>query len=87
MTKLATWLEKQGLVARQRDDKDRRRLAIVLTDAGRNAAQEHLRPFYRTLLQATSAVPAGDRERGQPGLPPGPADAQGGQGRLGQFVV
>ena len=54
-------LEKQDLVKRRRDERDRRRLAVALTAKGRRRMKSKLGPFYSAMLRAFSTLDNKDR--------------------------
>lgn len=58
VTDVVDALERRGLAQRRRDDADRRVVRVVLTEAGRDAAETVARGYldiYRTYLSALSA--------------------------------
>ncbi|AGP55592.1 hypothetical protein M271_20230 [Streptomyces rapamycinicus NRRL 5491] len=52
LTRVLNELEEQGRIRRSRSEVDARRQNIVLTDAGREALQEHVRDGNRWLAKA-----------------------------------
>lgn len=60
VTALVDRLETHGLVARRRDDSDRRRVLVTLTDAARQLGAEQLRPLARRLTAALDAADPGE---------------------------
>lgn len=67
-TSILDRLERDELVERRRDEKDRRRIRVVLTRRGKSVVKAALRPFYDTLLGAMAEVPARDRRASRRGL-------------------
>ena len=62
-TELVTRVEERGLVDRLRDDRDRRRVYVWLTDLGRQRADAHARVLADDeLLAAVDRMAATDRE-------------------------
>jgi len=60
-TYLVDTLEKQGLVERRRDSRDRRRYEIALTPRGNERVVNNLGAFYSAMLRALETVPREDR--------------------------
>lgn len=56
VTKLLGDLEEQGLVVRQCDRQDRRRIIVRLTSAGEQTAQQHSREVIEHLAQVLEAL-------------------------------
>jgi MarR family transcriptional regulator, organic hydroperoxide resistance regulator len=64
MTELVTRLESRAFVARLRDDRDRRRVFVWLTDLGQARAESSLQVLDpAALAKAISAMAPGDRAR------------------------
>lgn len=61
MTGMVTTLEKRGLVARARDDEDRRRIEVALTDAGRDLIAELYPRFNGFEITLTEPLSADER--------------------------
>jgi len=61
-------LEKNGMIERQKDTHDRRRLNMVLTEAGDSFVRKHFKPFYDAMLEAISGVPQKERKAMTNGL-------------------
>lgn len=61
-TELVTRVEERGLIDRMRDDRDRRRVYVWLTESGRRRASAHTRVLEDdALLTAVRRMTAGDR--------------------------
>ena len=61
-------LERDGLVKRSQDERDRRRLVVGLTKRGYSVIRKAFAPFYDTLLRATTAVSERERRAVRRGL-------------------
>lgn len=61
MTNRIDRLEAQGLVERQRDEDDRRRVMVVLTEAGRQLIDEAMDANVRILAETLDAIDDDDR--------------------------
>ena len=61
MTGMVTTLEKRGLVARARDDEDRRRIEVALTEAGRDLIAELYPRFNGFEITLTESLSADER--------------------------
>ncbi len=62
MTNRIDRLEQQGLVERQRDDEDRRRVMVVLTDAGRELIDEAMDANVAILADTLEGLTDDERE-------------------------
>lgn len=60
-TYIVDQLEKQGLVERRMDERDRRRFEVALTQKGKRRVKSGLGPFYSSMLAAFDTVSHRDR--------------------------
>jgi DNA-binding MarR family transcriptional regulator len=60
VTALVDRLEVGGLARRVRDDHDRRRVRVELTETAHELAVEHLRPLFGRIAAAVEATPSDD---------------------------
>jgi DNA-binding MarR family transcriptional regulator len=68
VTGLADRLERAGLVVRQRVDRDRRRVRLALTEAGRARAEDLPSSLHERFVARFAALPPAERARLQDAL-------------------